>query len=153
MKIVKETIDAFYVAGIGKRVNDASECSKLWDELYSKYSHETLSALGRGYPFGLCRNWAEDESFEYFAVYDCAKEQEPSDLEKIAIEKAEYVRVEVVGAVPQSIRQSWAFLMEDYFPQHNLSHAGTPDFEVYYPGDIKSENYKMELWVPVKTVH
>lgn len=30
-----------------------------------------------------------------------------------------------------------------------LVDSGAPDFEVYSEGDMNSDNYEMELWVPV----
>ncbi|MFQ7348677.1 MAG: GyrI-like domain-containing protein, partial [Anaerococcus vaginalis] len=34
-------------------------------------------------------------------------------------------------------------------PKEGYRHDESPDFEVYGDGDPKSEDYKMELWVPI----
>ena len=39
--------------------------------------------------------------------------------------------------------------MEVFLPEQGYVHAGTPDFEVYFDGDMYSPDYKMELWIPL----
>jgi len=50
---------------------------------------------------------------------------------------------------PDSIHAGWKYLFEVFFPEQGYRHSGKPDFEVYSEGDMYSETYKMELWVPI----
>ena len=50
---------------------------------------------------------------------------------------------------PDSIHVGWKYLFEVLFPEQGYRHSGKPDFEVYSEGDMYSETYKMELWVPI----
>ena len=38
--------------------------------------------------------------------------------------------------------------MNEFLPNSAYSHAGTPDFELYYDGE-NDENYRSEIWIPV----
>ncbi len=40
--------------------------------------------------------------------------------------------------------------MGTFLPENGLKHAGTPDLEVYTQGDMDSDEYEMQLWVPVE---
>ena len=57
--------------------------------------------------------------------------------------------VKLKGKVPNCIHEGWKYVMEVFFSEHSYKHAGAPDFEVYSEGDMESDNYEMELWVPI----
>ncbi|WP_373196040.1 GyrI-like domain-containing protein, partial [Enterococcus faecium] len=54
------------------------------------------------------------------------------------------------GKVPECIQEGWKYAMEVFFPEEGYRHSGKPDLEVYFEGDMKKENYSMELWIPVE---
>lgn len=94
------------------------------------------------------------QSLNYMAGYDVKDSKTAIDmgLSLLEVPAADYVVVELIGAIPASIHAGWSFLMQDFFPEHGYAHAGSPDFEVYYEGDMQAEDYKMELWVPIRKV-
>ena len=71
------------------------------------------------------------------------------ELDTMEIPEAEYAVVKLKGKIPNCIHEGWKYVMEVFFPEHGYKHAGTPDFEVYTEGDMESDNYEMELWVPI----
>ena len=74
---------------------------------------------------------------------------EEMGLEIVEVAAAEYAVVELTGKIPDSIHAGWKYLFEVFFPEQGYRHSGKPDFEVYSEGDMYSETYKMELWVPI----
>ena len=70
-------------------------------------------------------------------------------LDVLEVEEAEYAVVELIGSVPDCIHNGWKYAMEVFFPEHSYVHSGKPDFEYYYEGDMHSNDYKMELWIPM----
>ena len=70
-------------------------------------------------------------------------------LEIVEVGAAEYAVVELTGKIPDSIHAGWKYVFEVFFPEQGYRHSGKPDFEVYSEGDMYSETYKMELWVPI----
>ncbi len=90
--------------------------------------------------------------FSIMAGYDICDENKARSfgLEILSVPESEYVVVELIGAAPQSIQAGWKYILEKFFPEHGYKHAGTPDFEAYFEGDVCSSDYKMELWLPIK---
>ncbi|NLG57729.1 MAG: AraC family transcriptional regulator [Clostridiales bacterium] len=143
--------EGFKVAGLMIDATPKSDFGKLWDELFEKVPYQQLEALGSGQSLGVCCDMKEDGSFRYMAGYHTrdVEQARALGLELIDVPEAEYAIVPVNGPTPKCIKDSWIYVWDTFFPQRGWRHAGTPDFEVYALGDIKSPDYQMELWVPV----
>ncbi|WP_373778308.1 GyrI-like domain-containing protein [Glaesserella sp.] len=152
MNIRIETKPAFKVAGLMVQATPQTDFFKLWQQLYEMGSHETFAEMGSGQSFGACYEMSSHGSFKYLAGYDICDENKARSfgLEILSVPESEYVVVELIGAAPQSIQAGWKYILEKFFPEHGYKHAGTPDFEAYFEGDVCSSDYKMELWVPIK---
>ncbi|MDD4080797.1 MAG: GyrI-like domain-containing protein [Eubacteriales bacterium] len=152
MDIRMEKKDGFKVAGLAIDATPKSNFGKLWDELFEKVPYQQLEALGSGQSLGVCWDMKEDGSFRYMAGYhsrDVGKAR-ALGLELLDVPEAEYAIVPVKGPTPKNIKDGWIYVWDTFFPQQGYRHAGTPDFEVYAPGDLNSPDYQMVLWVPVK---
>lgn len=151
MKTRIERKPAFRIAGIQKRGIESKDCPLVWEELFAKYSPASLAALGNGRSFGACFDMEMEQSLNYMAAYGVkdSKLAEAMGLSVLEVPAADYVVVELIGAIPASIHAGWKFLMQDFFPEQGYAHAGSPDFEVYGEGDMHAEDYTMELWVPI----
>lgn len=152
MNIRIEKKPAFKMAGLVIQATQESNFPQLWQDLYEVASHDTFATFGRGQSFGACYEMNSSNSFKYMAGYDITDEKsaEKLGLELLTVPEAEYVVLEIVGAVPQSIHSGWRYVLEKFFPENGYKHAGTPDFEAYFDGDMTSPNYKMELWIPIE---
>ena len=151
MNITIQKKAAFTIAGISKRNINSSLCPSVWDDLYSKYSHEELSKLGNGRSVGVCYDVENPNVINYMAGYiisDISKAKNIG-LDVLEVEEADYAVIELKGEVPECIHSGWKYAMEVFFPEYGYVHSGSPDFEYYYEGDMHSENYKMELWIPI----
>lgn len=151
MNVRFETKKAFKIAGLVLVHSQNDDFPALWDRLFQQVPYEKLAALGSGEAFGTCFNYSSDpHNFSYIAGYDVRSPEEAHalGLEVVEVPEAEYAIVELTGPVPENIHQGWEFAMREYFPSHDLVHAGTPDHEYYLIGDMDSPDYKMELWVP-----
>lgn len=142
---------AFQVAGIKAEKISSDQCPSIWDKLYDKASFIQLEMLGNGQSYGICYGNPDDGKINYMAAYNTTDERkaEALGLDLLSIPQAEYLIVSLIGAIPQSIHKGWEYITQDFFPKQAYRHAGTPDFELYSQGDIYSENYRMELWVPI----
>lgn len=151
MDIRIEKKDAFAVAGLLLEGVDNSQCPALWDKLYSTYSFETLEGLGNGQSYGICTDVKEENLINYMAGYDVTDQEKAKELglSIIEVEPAEYAIIPVKGPIPGSIHQAWKYVLEVFFPETGYRHSGAPDFEVYSEADMHSDDYEMELWVPV----
>lgn len=151
MNIIIEKKPAFIVAGVNVNDVESSQCPKVWDELFGKYSHERLAAMGNGTSYGICHDVEDCNRINYMACYDVKdrKTAEEMGLEVVEVAAAEYAVVELRGAVPDCIHEGWKYVMEVFFPQQGYRHAGAPDFEVYAEGEMGADDYRMELWIPI----
>ncbi len=152
MNVRFESKKAFKIAGLVTVHSQNDDFPGLWERLFEQVPYEKLAALGTGEAFGTCFNFTpEPHDFSYIAGYDVRSPEEARalGLEVVEIPEAEYAIVELTGPVPENIHQGWQFVMNDYFPANGFQHAGTPDHEYYFMGDMSAPDYKMELWVPI----
>ncbi|MEL3906575.1 MAG: AraC family transcriptional regulator [Treponema sp.] len=151
MEITIEKKKAFSIAGLCIQSEHTTDFPKVWDNLFTKAAYDELAAMGSGQSYGMCYDVNDCNSFHYMAGYDCTDEQKAATLglSVMHIPEAEYAVVQLKGSVPDCIHQGWKYVMDTFFPEQGYRHAGSPDFEVYREGDMHSEQYTMELWVPV----
>ena len=151
MNITIQKKKAFTVAGVNEQSINSSLCPNVWDKLYEKYSHDELASLGSGQSMGVCHDVEKPSTINYMAGYIVtgADKARSMGLDVLEVEEAEYAVVELVGSVPECIHNGWKYAMEVFFPEHSYVHSGKPDFEYYYEGDMHSNDYKMELWIPI----
>lgn len=143
---------AFKIAGVGENEIASANCPAVWDKLFKLAGAETLEKLGSGQSFGMCHDIQTIDKINYFAGYDVKDEAAAKalGLTVVNIPENEYAVVELTGKIPDSIHAGWAFIMKEFLPEHGCRHSGAPDFEVYRDGDMYSDDYRMELWVPIK---
>ena len=151
MNITIQKKQAFTVAGVNEQSINSSLCPSVWDKLYEKYSHDELASLGNGQSMGVCHDVENPSTINYMAAYivNDVDKATSMGLDVLEVEEAEYAVVELVGSVPECIHNGWKYAMEVFFPEHGCIHSGKPDFEYYYEGDMHSQDYKMELWIPI----
>ena len=151
MNITIQKKKAFTVAGVNEQSINSSLCPNVWDKLYEKYSHDELASLGSGQSMGVCHDVENSSTINYMAGYivNDVDKATSMGLDVLEVEEAEYAVVELVGSVPECIHNGWKYAMEVFFPEHGYIHSGKPDFEYYYEGDMHSNDYKMELWIPI----
>ena len=151
MNITIQKKQAFTVAGVNEQSINSSLCPSVWNKLYKKYSHGELASLGSDQSMGVCHDVENSSTINYMAGYivNDVDKATSMGLDVLEVEEAEYAVVELVGSVPECIHNGWKYAMEVFFPEHGYIHSEKPDFEYYYEGDMDSEDYKMELWIPI----
>ena len=151
MNITIQKKQAFTVAGVNEQSINSSLCPSVWNKLYKKYSHDELASLGSNQSMGVCHDVENSSTINYMAGYivNDVDKATSMGLDVLEVEEAEYAVVELVGSVPECIHNGWKYAMEVFFPEHGFIHSGKPDFEYYYEGDMHSNDYKMELWIPI----
>lgn len=151
MQVTIENKPALTVAGLKAPAIDSSECPTVWDRLYAKYDDEQIASLGPRQDVGVCVLAEGQETIDYMAGFlvDNADQASQLDMTIWTVEAATYALVPIKGAVPSSIHQAWKYLLEVFFPETGYRHSGAPDFEIYKTDGIHSEDYEMELWIPI----
>ncbi len=152
MDIKIERKKAFAIAGISIDAKNSMDFPKLWQELMTSKGVDFLSSIGNGQDYGACFNAKSDKDFSYMAAFDVDNRELAisNGLEILEIPEADYAIIPLKGKVPDCIHKGWEYVMGTFFPENGLKHAGTPDLEVYTRGDMDSDEYEMQLWVPVE---
>lgn len=128
------------------------EIPKFWDECNQNGFCEQLYAYANQWGvLGICMDYEEDKDQMRYMI---AVEKPDSDLDFEAEERnipaGTWAVFEVVGAMPDAIQDVWKRIYSEWFPSTGYQHAGGPELEVYLPGDPAAEDYKSEIWIPIK---
>ncbi len=152
MDVKIERKKAFAMAGISMDAKNSMDFPKLWQELMSNKGIDFLCSLGNGQDYGACFNAKSERDFSYMAGFDVNNRALAisNGLEILEIPETDYAIIPLKGKVPDCIHNGWKYVMGTFLPENGLKHAGTPDLEVYTKGDMDSDEYEMELWVPVE---
>ncbi|RIW27657.1 AraC family transcriptional regulator [Bacillus salacetis] len=147
--------ESFKVTGIGKRISMSNgenhkEIPKLWDEVNGRgLDREIVEAAGANDLLGICMEFDHaSEKFTYFIGAETVKGQGEFDVKEIP--SATYAVFESIGAMPHAIQDVWQRIFSEWFPSTGYEHGGGPEFELYPPGDVNSEDYRCEVWIPIK---
>lgn len=104
------------------------------------------------YIFGICYdgNLTDEQSFEYGigAVYD-GSAQVPEGYRITEIPARTWAVFETHGSMPKAIQQLWHNICAEFFPASEYQPTYEMDVEVYPDGNMTSEDYHSEIWVPV----
>ncbi|WP_456272275.1 AraC family transcriptional regulator [Bacillus sp. AK031] len=146
--------EGFKVAGIGKRISTSNgenhkEIPTFWGEVNEKgIDREIYEAAEAEDILGFCMEFDHaNEEFTYFIGAETEKEQKKFEVKEIPA--ATYAVFESIGAMPHSIQNVWQRIYSEWFPSTGYEHGGGPEFELYPPGNVDSEDYRCEVWIPI----
>ena len=124
---------------------------KFWDEICQsgkcdemmKYNDNPKLAC-----LGVCANEDKD-GFDYYIATGSDREI-PGDMVSLVVPASMYVVFECVGKLPESQQNVWKRIFTEWFPTSNYDIVGGPQIEWYSDGDTTSDDYKSEIWIPVR---
>lgn len=92
----------------------------------------------------------DDEGmFDYYIATETDQES-PKNFDEYVIPGNEYAVFQCVGAIPKALQQLQKNIITDWLPSSGYEYANAPDIEVYYEGNRNSDDYRCEVWLPVK---
>lgn len=99
---------------------------------------------------GICLDYnPEQQEFLYFMAVENTRDDIPQDMIERDMPAATWAIFESVGAMPHAIQNLSKRIYTEWFPATGHERAGEFDMEVYPPGDLDSEDYRCEVWIPV----
>lgn len=144
--------DEFVLAGFRELVTQGADSGMgaLWEKL-------TRHAAERGVPveglhlFGVILGMNQNHQFDYMAgiLVEDKDVAAKLGLSAIVVPAGDFAVTNVEGSVPMSIMAGVDLLMGKFLPSSGFAPSG-PVFEAYGPGDPTQDDYKMQVWVPVK---
>lgn len=148
-KIVEK--EAFKVIGIKRTYQNQEEAMAkipaFWEECANSHQLEILQEkMDDEFPnafIGLSK-----PIFEYYICVS-SKQTAPAGFEEFTVPKAKWLVVEAKGKVPDALQETMEKLFNEFLPNSEYQMADQPELEVYPEGDISSDSYVTEIWIPV----
>lgn len=107
----------------------------------------------RAYIFGICYGNVPTDSktFEYAIAAACDEGIEvPEGYRLKEIPARTWAVFECRGAMPQAIQKLWHKICSEFLPASGYQPTYEMDIEAYTEGNMCAEDYRSEIWVPVK---
>lgn len=131
--------------------NQMNEIPKMWDSLTEEMKNRIIALSDNDGVVGLCADMY-DGGFDYWIGCMSSKEC-PEDLDEITISASSWAVFEVIGSmrpIPNPMQEIWKRIYSEWLPNSVYEHAMLPEIEYYSKGDMLSDDYKSEIWIPVK---
>ncbi len=146
-KVVGKSIQVSTVDG-----ENFKEIPEFWNECNQNGFCESL------YPYadelgvlGICMDYEEDKDrMRYMIAVEEPESELDFKVESRIIPSNSWAVFEVTGPMPDAIQKVWKRIYSEWFPSTGYEHAGGPELEVYLSGDPDAEDYKSEIWIPIK---
>lgn len=126
----------------------------FWNRAHTDGSVVKLlaNATDRTFVFGICyaSSSQADTEFEYSIATVCDKDTvAPDGFRKNIIPARTWAVFECRGAMPKAIQDLWQKICTEFFPTAEYEPTREMDIEAYPYGDMGSEDYYSEIWIPV----
>jgi AraC family transcriptional regulator len=127
------------------------DITKFWaDSQLNGDVARIISLLGAEELYGIIYGIVPgQDTFNYMIGGRLDGDEVPEGLTAIEIPASRWAVFTAVGPLPGSIQSLFNRIFQEWFPATGYEHAHAPELEVYFPGDIHSEDYRCEVWVPI----
>jgi AraC family transcriptional regulator len=147
--------ESFQVVGTGIRVTMAggqnkNDITHFWSEVNGNgVTRQICEQTGMDELMGMCIEFDHpNETFTYFIGAESDHDSGIFDSKKVGA--ATWAVFTSVGPMPNAIQHVWQKVYSEWFPSTGYEHAGGPEFELYPPGNVLDDDYRCEVWIPIK---
>ena len=140
-----EELNEFRLVGYKERIPE------IWDEIYKSGKCNKIMEYNDNKKIscmGACAN-ADEKGFDYYVATGSSKEI-PDDMDELIVKGGTYVIFECIGKMPDGQQNVWKRVFTEWFPTSNYEIVDGPQMEWYSDGDSSSDDYKSEIWIPVR---
>lgn len=152
-----EQLEEIKIIGVKKHyIGGVDECfadiSKLWQENLCNGTIAGLAQLINKPPFGMlgvsiaAREYNTD--FDYYIAASTNKKV--AGFEEAVIPACTWAVFECVGKMPEAFVALQKRIVTEWFPSSGYEFAQSCAIEVYPEGDQTTDDYKCEIWLPVR---
>lgn len=150
------TKEAFKIIGVKKHYemdleNNFKEVPKFWQKTSITGKIPKIMKFNNMEPIGLlgvstCMN---GKDFDYY-IAAASDMDTPKKYEAYTVPACTWGVFQCVGPMPHAIQDLQKRIVTEWLPTSGYEYADAPDIEVYSEGDQKSEDYKCQVWIPIK---
>lgn len=131
--------------------NQLTEIPKMWDSVTDELKQQITSLSNNDGVVGLCADMYNG-GFDYWI--GCMSDKAcPENLEEMTIPASSWAVFEVIGSMrplPNPMQDIWKRIYSEWLPNSGYQHAMLPEIEYYSAGDMMAEDYRSEIWIPIK---
>lgn len=91
------------------------------------------------------------KDFDYY-ISVATEMDTPAGMDEFIVPASEWAVFECIGPMPSTVQNMQKRIMSEWLPTSGYEYANAPDIELYFDGDQSAEDYKCEVWIPVKRV-
>lgn len=133
---------------------NAKSIPDFWTRSHNDGTVKTLveNATDNTFIFGVCygNNSDSAKTFNYSIGAICDENTiVPKGFRKNKIPARTWAVFECKGAMPKAMQDMWHKITAEFFPTSSYEPTYEMDIEAYTEGDMSSENYRSEIWIPV----
>ncbi|MCK5128915.1 MAG: AraC family transcriptional regulator [Clostridiales bacterium] len=148
--------DAFRIIGYKKYFEfdvdeNLKQVPKFWRKITLSDKIPKLVAKNNIVPIGLLgvSTCMYGTDFDYY-IASASDMEIDSKMDEYIIPTATWAIFECVGALPDAMQEMQKRIITEWFPTSGYEYADAPDIELYYKGNQRTDDYKSEVWIPVK---
>ena len=127
----------------------------FWTRSHQDGTVKTLleKTTDKSFIFGICygNTRTDKKTFDYSIAAVCDKNAEiPNGFRMNTIPKRKWMVFECIGPMPEAMQDVWHKILSEVFPISDYEPTYEMDIEAYTAGEMNSENYRSEVWIPIK---
>ncbi|WP_434297736.1 AraC family transcriptional regulator [Clostridium sporogenes] len=154
--------EAFKVFGIGfetTRINDAAykEIPEFINKIFKDGTHDRINqVLGNSKGsllYGFHYDFKENGTRKYMMGYEMPRTEISDEFTILQVPKLTWAVFEGYGDMPDNliIQHIWRRIYSEWFPSSGFEQVEGPCIEKNFWANKKHDEYKCEVWIPVKT--
>lgn len=147
---------SFTVVGVGRRfsiANDAcyAEIPRFWESVVRDGLVGKMMGHLNTEPVGLMgiSSTIEDREFDYYIAVP-STDNPAAPLAVYEIPGGTWAVFDCIGPMPHAIQELQKRIVTEWLPTSKYEYADGPDIEFYFDGDRSSDDYRSEVWLPVR---
>ncbi len=148
--------EAFRIVGAKRHFCGSAEESlekvpQFWGEVQANGDFARICALSNTQPCGVfgVTSCMDGKDFDYY-IATASDMPVPEGLSECIVPECDWAVFECRGAMPEAMQQLQSRIITEWLPVSGYEYADAPDIEVYYEGDLRSPDYRSQVWMPVR---
>ncbi len=122
---------------------------QFWDKCKKDGTIERLMEIGINQnTLGMCFGY-NDEGFNDYMVGIETENDSYEEMKTTVVPKAVWLVFESVGPINPTLGNTWTRIYGEFLPQSIYKQAALPTIEKYFSSDVDSDDYLVEIWIPV----
>lgn len=123
----------------------------FWEQSHTDGSCEKICSINNSQNMlGITMDFDEKkEQLSYMIAIEDVSHELVTDFETREIPAAHWAIFSSTGPLPDAIVNIYSRIYREWFPATGYQQANAPILEIYPPGDLSSEGYVCEVWVPI----